>query len=141
MRNSKKSSNSAGSKTVLLSIRPEFARKILNGEKRFEFRRRCFDPDEVESVLVYATLPVGEIVGEFTIRRVISGKPETVWKKTRNSAGIPKSYFSEYFSGRKTAFAIEVHEVTKFDPPLNPREAHARFVAPQSYLFWKGQDV
>ena len=135
MRSSKPRSTSAKSRKVLLSIRPEFARKIISGEKRFEFRRRCFDPEVVRSVLLYATLPVGAIVGEFTVARVIRGRPAAVWRKTRAHAGISRRYFLQYFAGRDEAFAIEVARVTPFSRPMDPR-SRGPFTAPQSYSFW-----
>ena len=46
---------------VLLSIKPEFAEKILNGAKRYEFRKQAF-AQPVEAVVLYATKPVGKIV-------------------------------------------------------------------------------
>jgi predicted transcriptional regulator len=123
------------SKKVLLSIKPEFAQKILSGEKRFEFRRRVFDHETIETVIVYATQPVGMLVGEFTVRKVISGKPDTVWRRTCHSAGITRSYFRNYFQGRDCAHAIEIADVQVYDPPLNPTKAIGAFVAPQSYCF------
>ncbi len=125
------------SKKVLLSIRPEFAEKIISGEKRFEFRKRGFASESVETVVVYSTMPVGRIVGEFRVKRILSGSPSAIWKQTRRFAGITHSYFRDYFAGRDEAYAIEVDEVIPYEKPLDPRKLTKRFTAPQSFCYWR----
>lgn len=67
---------------VLLSIKPEFAYKILSGEKKFEYRRRIFRQTDVTSVLVYASGPVRSVIGEFQIGQIITEAPDLVWDET-----------------------------------------------------------
>ena len=50
---------------VLLSIKPEFADKIFNGTKKYEYRRSIFKKKEVKTVVVYASSPIQKIIGEF----------------------------------------------------------------------------
>jgi len=57
--------------TVLLSIKPEFADKIFDGTKKYEFRRRIFKKEGVKKVIVYVTSPVQKIIGEFLIESII----------------------------------------------------------------------
>ena len=57
---------------VLLSIRPEFAEKILDGRKRFEFRRTIFRDTNVTKAIIYASRPVCRVIGEFEIEEVLS---------------------------------------------------------------------
>ena len=52
---------------ILLSIKPEFVEEIFSGRKKFEYRKAIFTNKKVTSVIVYSTMPVGKIVGEFTI--------------------------------------------------------------------------
>lgn len=65
-------------RTALLSIRPVFADQILAGTKRVEFRRVRF-ARMVVSVAIYATQPVGAVVGWFTVRRLVTGTPYELW--------------------------------------------------------------
>ena len=51
---------------ALLSIKPEYAEKILKGEKLVEFRIVAF-AQEVSKIFIYATSPVCRIVGEFEV--------------------------------------------------------------------------
>ena len=52
---------------VVLSIKPEFAFKIFDGSKKFEFRKAIFKNNNVKSIIVYASSPVQKVIGEFEI--------------------------------------------------------------------------
>jgi len=52
---------------VILSIKPEYAFKIFNGTKLFEFRKAIFKNPAVKKVIVYASSPVQRVIGEFEI--------------------------------------------------------------------------
>ncbi|PJT18880.1 hypothetical protein CN884_22585 [Ochrobactrum sp. 30A/1000/2015] len=122
---------------ILLSIKPEYAEKIFNGEKCFEFRKAIFSEPNVDTVVVYATLPVGKVIGEFKIADVHTGDPQDIWRKTQGKSGITKSFFSEYFKGRTKAYAIEVGERIVFDAPRSVREFIGRDTPPQSFAYVK----
>lgn len=120
---------------VLLSIKPEYAEKIFSGEKFFEFRKSIFSNPKVDTVVVYATMPVGKVIGEFKIADVHSGAPADIWSKTKVGSGISLSFFSEYFRGRDRAYAIEVGEIRKFDAPKSVRDFLGRDTPPQSFAY------
>ncbi len=46
---------------VVLSIKPEFANKIFNGTKKYEFRRAIFKNEKVKFIIVYASLPIRKV--------------------------------------------------------------------------------
>ncbi len=120
--------------TVLLSIKPEFAEKILSGEKRFEFRR-VMPKRRVERVVLYSSSPIQRIVGEFRVLRVHTASPEALWRRTSASAGIRKAYFSAYFSDRPAAHAFEITEPRRYEHPIDPRVFFAAFRPPQSFMY------
>ncbi|AFH95909.1 ASCH domain-containing protein [Providencia stuartii] len=103
---------------VLLSIKPEFAELILSGEKKFEFRKVLFKNQDVKVVVIYASHPVGRIIGEFEIDEIISSSPIDVWKKTEKFAGISKTFFEKYFHEKVTAFAIKVKNPKRYKDPM-----------------------
>lgn len=120
---------------VLLSIRPEFAELILNGKKRYEFRRVCFQNPSVRSVLIYATLPIGKIVGQFDIKEIISDTPSKVWERTGTSGGITRSLFSKYFAGKSIAHALAVCNIKRFRRPMDLSEIVPSGIPPQSFCY------
>ncbi|WP_041668514.1 ASCH domain-containing protein [Acetobacterium woodii] len=121
---------------VLLSIKPAFVRKIVDGSKKFEYRKQIFK-ESVETVVIYATKPVGKIIGEFKIKAIIKDKPENIWKDTIEFSGISKQYFDEYFLGRNEAFAIGISDFKEYDSPIDPYVIYDNFTAPQSYRYWR----
>lgn len=120
---------------ILLSIRPEYAFSILDGSKRFEFRRRIHRDDRVHTVVIYATMPVGKVIGEFTIGDIHSENPSRLWRKTSRFSGISREFFDLYFEGRDIGHAIEVKSVKRYRTPRPLHEFLASGVAPQSYAY------
>ena len=64
---------------VVLSIKPEFAYKIFDGSKKFEFRKSIFKNEKVTSVIVYASSPVQQVIGEFEIEDILNYDLQTLW--------------------------------------------------------------
>lgn len=120
---------------VLLSVKPEFAEKILSGEKKYEFRKCLPRQKNVHIVLIYATMPVGKIVGEFYIDRFIKDTPKNLWVETKEHAGITKLYFDEYFHGRKVACAIAIKSVKRYRKEIELRAVLPNALAPQSFCY------
>lgn len=121
---------------VLLSIKPEFANKIFSGEKKFEFRKRAFSKIEVSTVVVYSTMPVGKIIGEFSIKHIHHDSPKSIWERTKRFSGIDKDFFNKYYYGRESAVAIEVGKAVLYNEPINPKIEYENFTAPQSFMYW-----
>jgi predicted transcriptional regulator len=120
---------------VLLSIKPEFVEKILNGTKKFEFRKRSFKREGVNKVVIYSTMPVGKVVGEFEINDIIKEVPDMLWDKTKEFSGISRQFFDEYYIGKEHAFAICVGKITKYDEPMCLSSLGKDIVAPQSFRY------
>ncbi|HEH9622464.1 TPA: ASCH domain-containing protein [Pasteurella multocida] len=120
---------------VLLSIKPEFVEKIISGEKKFEFRKSLPKREGITTIVVYSTMPVGKVVGEFKIKDVISHTPESLWEKTKEFSGITKNFFDEYFSTRALAHAFEIDSFKLYDEPLAISDVIASGTPPQSYYY------
>ncbi|KAB7693166.1 ASCH domain-containing protein [Plesiomonas shigelloides] len=120
---------------VLLSIKPEFVDKILDGSKKFEFRKGIFKNNNVKSVVIYSTMPVGKVVGEFDIETIIEDSPNRVWDITKEYSGITKDFFDSYFTNREKAFAIKIANVKKYDSPFPLSALGRNITAPQSYRY------
>ena len=101
---------------VIMSIHPEYAKKIFSSEKKFEFRRTIFRRMP-KKALVYATKPVQRIVGEFTIVRHYYRNLEDLWELTVRHAGIDYVAFKNYFKGKETGYAILIQNPVKYKEP------------------------
>ena len=119
---------------VLLSIKPEYAFKIFDGTKRFEFRKVIFKNPDVKTVIVYASSPVQQVIGEFEIDDIFSFDPDALWKKTKKYSGISEDFFYQYFADREIAHAIKIKKTKKYKKPLCIREDF-NVIPPQSYVY------
>lgn len=121
---------------VLLSIKPQYVERIFNKEKKFEYRRNLFKRDDVDTIVIYATKPIGKVVGEFKISKIIKEEPYILWEKTKEFSGIPENDYNEYFRDKNSAYAIGIKSVKRYKKPLelsdfNPNIKHA----PQSFMY------
>lgn len=121
---------------VILSIKPEFAYKIFDGTKKFEFRKAIFKNREVTSVIVYASSPVQKVIGEFEIGEIINDQLENLWDKTAEFSGITREYFDEYFSEKDTGYALRVASKQKYKTPKCLKK-HYNLNPPQSFAYLK----
>ena len=119
---------------VLLSIKPEFASKIFDGSKKYEYRRVIFKRKGVETIVVYASDPIRRVIGEFDIGEVFHEAPEQLWERTHIYAGITKRQFMEYFANQDKGFAIGVREARKYSNPLSLDDLMLS-LPPQSFIY------
>lgn len=80
---------------ALLSVKPEYAEKILSGEKIYEFRRRIFKREDVDILVIYATGPQCGVVAEARIGGIMESTPEDIWKRTNRHGGISHDRFMD----------------------------------------------
>jgi predicted transcriptional regulator len=119
---------------VILSIKPEFAEKIFNGSKKFEFRRRLHKNKDVKVVIVYASAPISKIIGEFEIGTVLHDDLSSLWKRTNEYSGITEEYYLNYFKGKENGYAIAVKKAEKYDRPICIRESFG-LTPPKSFAY------
>lgn len=122
-------------KALLLSIKPEYVEKILQGEKNFEYRKRLAKED-VSYIYVYSTAPSMKVVASVHIEGHLSDSPTALWEKTKAAAGISRAKFRDYFRGCKTAYAYKLGKVEVFESPKNLSDFGVA-VAPQSFVYIK----
>jgi predicted transcriptional regulator len=119
---------------VLLSIKPEFALKIFNGTKKYEFRKSIFKRNNVDTVVVYASSPMQQVIGEFEIKSILCEDTETLWKLTQEFSGIDKLFYDEYFANKEMAFAIQVGKIHRYSQPKRLSDFDINYV-PQSFAY------
>lgn len=107
------------SDTILLSIRPKYVEGIFNGTKKYEFRRVLPKEREIQTVLIYASAPVSQVVGEFRVGGLCQGKPLSLWRWCSSDAGITIEEFISYFSGCSKSYAYIIAAFRKYKQPFN----------------------
>lgn len=119
---------------LLLSIKPRFARAIMSGDKRVEFRRGPYRGD-VKVVLVYATSPVQKLIGYFEVAFVEESSPTVLWRKYRRVGGIEYGEYKRYYTGAQRAVAIGVGKVHRLDVERPLSRLGPGTVPPQSFRY------
>lgn len=122
---------------LLLSLYPKYSKKVKDGEKKYEFRKKInkfVKPGTL--VAIWETRPKSEINCIFEIGIVDKGATTDLWEKYGKLSGITKEYFDTYFKGKGYGYAIEIKELWVLDSPIKMsmiREQLPSFNPPQSY--------
>ncbi len=119
---------------AFMPIKPVYAEKIINGSKKFEFRRAPIRSD-LTHIIIYSSSPVKKIIGVAEVEKVIVDAPSAIWEKTKNNAGISRNEFRKYFHGKKYAFTICVKRIISLQIPISPSEIMNNFRIPQSFSY------
>lgn len=118
---------------ILLSINPQHVENIVQGKKCYEYRKiRC--KRKVESIIIYSTSPVKQVIGEVEVLEILEMNKEELWNLTKEQSGISKKFYSTYFKGRKMAVAYKLGSVIKYDTPKLLVDLGVK-VAPQSFMY------
>ncbi len=118
---------------MLLSIKPEYVKKIISGKKIFEFRKfHC--REGIDTIVIYETAPTKKVIGEAHLIEIIEGDIEYVWHETRGYAGILKRDYLAYYKEREVAVAYKLGAVKIYDKPKKLRDLGLDYV-PQSFAY------
>ena len=118
---------------ILLSINPNHVENILNGTKRYEFRKKACKR-HVDKILFYSTHPIMRVVGEAEVEDVLIDAPEIIWNKTEKKSGIDKTFFDQYYEDREQAVAYKLKNVIKYREPKELKD-YGISSAPQSFQY------
>lgn len=125
-------------KMLLMSVKPQHMRKILDGNKTIELRRTKPKISNGDLIVFYASSPQKAIQGAATVGNIIEGNPCQLWKDYHAQFGITMDEFNEYFSGSKKAFGSVLETVWIYNNPiglLEIREVVDSFMPPRSFRY------
>jgi predicted transcriptional regulator len=121
----------------LVSVRPQYAAKILDGEKTVELRRRFPNTGSIgATVFIYSSSPIRALVGSVKIKDVQKLSVSEIWKEHSDAACISRTDFYRYFRGVKFGFAIMLGPVKPMTR-VTASDLKLQFgiVPPQSYRY------
>lgn len=118
---------------ILISINPEHVENIINGTKKYEYRRVVAKQD-ISSIIIYETFPIKRIVAEAEIEDVLMLSKEELWDVTKDKSGISKEFYDEYFKEKEIAYAYKLGKVTVYEEPKLLSEYNIK-CAPQSFVY------
>jgi predicted transcriptional regulator len=122
----------------VLSIKPEYAAKIISGEKTVELRRKFPNGTVTGAVAyIYATVPIQAVIGWVTIADVKSLHVNEIWNQFKDVACIEENDFLQYFGDLKSGFVLILEDPQSLSTPvaLSELKSQLNFVPPQSYCY------
>jgi predicted transcriptional regulator len=129
---------------LFLSLRPRFVELLLKGEKTVELRRVRPSVTEGTLVLLYASSPTMQLVGQAHVGEICSASLGKIWRDYGHATGIARHEYDEYFTGAAQAVAITLLDIQRLSIPrplTDLRHRLAGFQPPQSYRYLDRRQV
>lgn len=118
---------------VLISIKPEYAEKIMNGEKTTEFRRVCFGKG-IKRAYVYASSPKKKIIGYIIVDEIVKASPSELWLHFHERGGIDKDNYNLYFEQKDIGYAILIKKAIRLRTEISLNDVmNCEYKAPMNY--------
>ena len=124
--------------SMMISIRPEFTKRILTGEKKFEFRRTRPSVRKGCLAFIYSSSPTKAVVAKFRVKQIVSDSPKKLWELFKDGAGITKEMFFKYVEGKSIGCCIAFDRVQALPSQLTLGSMMAKgieFKPPQSFRY------
>lgn len=123
---------------VVLSIKPQYSAKILDGVKTVELRRRfpVLAPSGTLAY-IYSTSPERAMIGSAEIKEVLKMPIDSIWNEFQNNAHIGRDDFANYFQGLEFGFVLVLDRAKPLARAIPLEELRERFdfEPPQSFLY------
>ncbi len=129
---------------LMLSVRPKYAYRILDGQKKFELRKTRPRIQEGGWILLYVSSPEKALKAVVCVGSVISGSPKSIWRTIGSACGITKGEYDTYFEEVETAYAIEINIVHELGTPVplsSIRRVLPEFHPPQIYQYFEPAQI
>lgn len=110
---------------MLLSVRPRYAADILSGVKTSELRRTRPSVTPGTTVLIYATKPVGALVGTCRLDGVLTDSPESL-RHEATRAAVTLAEYDAYYAGKDRAHVLRLSDASAFPHPVSLEQLQRR---------------
>ena len=134
-------------RTILLPIKPQYVEKIFNGTKVWEFKK-ALPTQRFDKVIMYATKPVGLVVGVFDVPKIFYLFDATVdclekkrrlsvfWEEIKDGdgAGITFEELESYYKKSRGGHVFQITNVVKFEKGI-PLSFVRIMKVPQSWMY------
>ena len=125
----------------VLSIKKEYGMNLLELNSLWEYRRKKSKIKVGDRIVLYATAPNKEIIGEFIVGEIITGSPDELWEKTKDDICYQKDDVVGYLKSgnfpiafkvanpKKYFPAIQISEIPFFRPPISYCKAQEQLIS------------
>ena len=105
-----------------MSIKAEYAEKILSGRKKVEIRKNFSKKWKASKITIYASSPERSLVGEVLIKELVFDSPENIWEKFSDQIGCTKEDFDRYTTSKNKVYAIVLQDAFTYSKRVSIRE-------------------
>ena len=103
----------------LMSIKPKYAKMILEKSKKYELRKKIPYLPRNTKIVMYASGREKKILGEFRVGFVYFLPVKELWKLIESDCGVNREEFFSYFRGYREGFAIEIKDPREYKNKLS----------------------
>ncbi len=130
-------------KHLFISVKPEFANKIIAKEKCIELRKIKPHVKAGDYIIIYASSPIKCVVGFGKIKQIIETTPAEMWSNYSEYLGIDELRFLNYYNRRNRAIGIEIETIKSVTPInlINLKKIDANFHPPQVYRYITNEQI
>lgn len=130
-------------KYLFISVKPEFANKIIAKEKCIELRKIKPHVNAGDYIIIYASSPIKCVVGFGRIKQILDITPIEMWNNHSAYLGIDEDRFYNYYQGRNRAIGIEIETIKSVTPITlaSLKRVDANFQPPQIYRYLTNKQI
>jgi predicted transcriptional regulator len=127
-------------KHAFISIRPKHVENIVSGKKTVEIRTVNLNLKPGQTIWIYATIPVANLVAVAQVRAIYRLAPAKIWHQFKDTVAITKQEFDIYVGDRDQITAIQLSGVRTLHKPMSLdklRLKQPRFQPPQVIRYFE----
>lgn len=105
-------------KALFLSVKPKFARAILEGRKTVEVRRKFPQVPGGTVVVLYSSSPEKAVLGTVRLKQTTRVDPGAVWEMYGECIAIERDALAHYLDGAAASTVLEVEDPQTWARPV-----------------------
>lgn len=130
-------------KYLFIAVKPEYANRLISGEKDIELRKTKPHVQAGDYAIIYASAPAKVVLGYGKIKSIILCSPQEMWANFSTRLGINEQDFLVYYSGSDKSVGIEFEMIKSINPiSLDElRRVDPNFHPPQIYRYVTNEEI
>ncbi len=130
-------------KYLFISVKPEYAKKLVSGQKDIELRKIKPHVQQGDYVIIYASAPIKAILGMGKIKSIIECSPSFLWENYSERLGITRTNYFSYYDGHQKSVGIELEMIKPIIPIelVELKQIDPNFHPPQIYRYITNEDI
>lgn len=130
-------------KYLFIAVKPEYAYKLVSGEKDIELRKTKPHVQAGDYAIIYASAPAKVVLGYGKIKRIILCSPQEMWANFSSRLGIKEQDYLMYYKNSNKSVGIEFEMIKPISPIslTELRHVDPNFHPPQIYRYVSNEEI